>query len=93
MDIIVTCVPSAFKHGISESNIRHAIRNWQYDDAFENDPGKHLLLGFDSNANLLEILYNVIDEYNIRVFHAMKCRSIFKSLLERGGGNIARFNR
>jgi hypothetical protein len=89
MEIIIKCVPSAFKHGISESNIRHAILNWQYDDTFENDSEKHLLLGFDNNGNLLEILYNIIDENNVRVFHAMKCRNVFKPLLNRGGENNA----
>ena len=83
MEIIVKCVPSAFKHGITEANIRHAILNWKYDDIFENDPQKHLLIGFDSNANLLEIMYNVIDEQNLKVFHAMKCRNTFLSLLNR----------
>ena len=31
----------------------------------------------------LEILYNVIDEQTVRVFHAMKCRHIFRALLEK----------
>ena len=39
--------------------------------------GKYLLIGDDRNGNLLEILYNVIDEDSINVFHALKCRSIF----------------
>jgi hypothetical protein len=83
MEVIVKCVPSAFKHGISESNIKYAILNWQYDDVFEDDAEKHLLLGFDDNANLLEILYNVIDENSVRVFHAMKCRDAFLPLLNK----------
>ncbi|MCL2215369.1 MAG: hypothetical protein FWC06_09250 [Treponema sp.] len=52
----------------------HAILNWRYDDIVEGDPGKHLLIGFDSNANLLEIggvtmpdltdeEYDALDEY------------------------------
>jgi hypothetical protein len=82
MEVFVKCVPSAFKHGVSEANIKHAILNWKYDDIFEDEPKKHLLIGFDSNANLLEIMYNVIDEQNLRVFHAMKCRDIFLSLLK-----------
>jgi hypothetical protein len=83
MDVIVKFVPSAFKHGVTEENIRHAILNWKYDDTFEDEPEKHLLIGFDSNANLLEIMYNVIDEQNLKVFHAMKCRDTFLSLIER----------
>jgi len=81
MEVFVKCVPSAFKHDITEENIRHAIRNWRYDDAVEDDPKKHLLIGFDSNANLLEIMYNVIDEQTVRVFHAMKCTNAHRALL------------
>jgi len=83
MEIVVKCVPSAFKHGVTEANIRHAILNWKYDDVFESEPEKHLLIGFDSNANLLEIMYNVIDERYLKVFHAMKCRDAFLQLLRR----------
>ena len=74
MEVIVKCVPSAFKHGVTETNIRHAILHWKYDDAFEDDPEKHLLIGFDTNANLLEIMYNVIDEKTIKMVYAMKYR-------------------
>ena len=82
MEIFVKCVPSAFKHRITEANIRHAILNWRYDDIVEDDPGKHLLIGFDSNANLLEIMYNVIDEQTVRVFHAMKCTNVHLAMLK-----------
>ena len=82
MEIFVKYVPSAFKHNISEGNIRHAILNWRYDDIFEDDPGKHLLIGFDSNANLLEIMYNVIDEQTVLVFHAMRCTNGHRKLLD-----------
>jgi hypothetical protein len=40
-----------------------------YDDILENDPDKYLLIGFDDNANLLEIMHNVVDGQNVRVFH------------------------
>ena len=83
MEVIVKCVSSAFKHGVTEANIRHAILNWKYDDIFEDEPEKHLLIGFDSNANLLEIMYNVIDEQSLKVFHAMKCRDAFLPLLKK----------
>jgi len=83
MEIVVKYVPSAFKHKITEANIRHAIENWRYDDVFENDSSKHLLIGFDSNANLLEIMYNIIDEQTVKVFHAMKCTNEHRLLLEK----------
>ena len=81
MEIFIKYAPSAFKHQIDETDIRHALQNWRYDDIFEDDPGKHLLIGFDSNANLLEIMYNVIDEQTVRVFHAMKCTNTHRALL------------
>ncbi|MCL2229706.1 MAG: hypothetical protein FWC01_01285 [Treponema sp.] len=81
MEVVVKYVPSAFKHDITEENIRHAILNWKYDDIVEDDPGKHLLIGFDNNANLLEIMYNVIDEQTVKVFHAMRCTNAHRKLL------------
>ncbi|MDR0464544.1 MAG: hypothetical protein LBG94_05445 [Treponema sp.] len=81
MEVFVKYASSAFKHSINEKDIRHAILNWEYDDVFEDDPDKHLLIGFDSNANLLEIMYNVIDEQTVRVFHAMKCTNEHRRLL------------
>jgi len=33
--------------------------------------------------NLLEIMYNVIDEQSLKVFHAMKCRDAFLPLLKK----------
>jgi hypothetical protein len=44
------------------------------------EDNKYLLIGFDTNANLLEILYNVISERYINVFHAMKCRRSWRSI-------------
>jgi len=45
---------------------------------------KHLLIGFDSNANLIEIIYDVIDDDTVLVFHAMKCRKAYITLLRLG---------
>ena len=56
------------------------------------DGVKHLLIGFDLNANLLEILYNDIDDNTVRVFHAMNCRNSFKVLLNYLGGNYAGYD-
>jgi len=72
---------SAFKHGIAKEDILWAFKTIQYDAILEEFAGKYLLIGFDKNANLIEILYNVIDDNTILVFHAMKCRSAFLVLL------------
>ena len=74
---------SAFKHDISEEDIRHAILHPIYDEIQDLGDDKHLLLGFDSKMNLLEIAYNIIGEYKFKVFHAMKCRSFYYDLLRR----------
>jgi hypothetical protein len=83
MEILVRFVPSAFKHGITRADIYHALNHAEYDDVLENDNEKHLVLGFDAKANLLEILYNVIDEQTVKVFHAMPCTHAFRNLLDR----------
>jgi len=85
MDIAIDFNSAAFKHGASETDIKMAFDTAKYDGFLdEEDPdaeGKHLLIGFDCNANLIEVLYNVIADGRIRVFHAMKCRSSFFRLL------------
>jgi hypothetical protein len=72
---------SAFKHGVSEASIRHALSYPRYEGPLEDDEGKYIVLGFDTAGNLLEILYNRADDDEINVFHAMKCRSIYFPLL------------
>jgi hypothetical protein len=71
---------AAFKHGINEADIRHAIRHFIYEEQIDDgDNNKHLILGFDTSRRLLEIMYNIIDEHTINIFHAMKCRKMWRS--------------
>jgi hypothetical protein len=81
-EIAIEFNPSAFKHGINEEDIRVAIEQFVYNEIMEDDGDKHLLLGFDAHANLLEIIYNVVNERRINVFHAMKCRKAYYSLAD-----------
>jgi uncharacterized DUF497 family protein len=87
MDVDIRFSESAFKHNVTMADIRWAFDNVLYDELFcEGDEdadigSKHLLIGFDRNANHLEIMYNVINEDTLRVFHAMKCRNIFLTLI------------
>ena len=48
---VIEYAKSAFKHGISEEAIRHAILNPVYDEIQDEGDDKHLLLGFDSSMN------------------------------------------
>ncbi|MDR2589101.1 MAG: hypothetical protein LBC67_06700 [Spirochaetales bacterium] len=83
MELEIICKNSAFKHGVSDADIRRAFQDIEYDSFFQGgDDSKNLLIGFDRNANLLEIMYNVIDENTVQVFHAMKCRPALLSLLK-----------
>jgi hypothetical protein len=86
MGLTIDFNPAAFDHGASEADIRKAFDTVVY-DGFLDEPSdndareKHLLIGFDCNANPLEILYNFITDYHVNVFHAMTCRSIYYHLL------------
>ena len=82
----IVFVPSAFKHAVSEDNIRWVLLNHLADGVIEeDDETKYLSVGFDKNGNLLEIMYNYIDEKTVKVFHAMKCRKTFYKKLEEEG--------
>jgi uncharacterized DUF497 family protein len=86
MNLAIEFNPAAFKHGVSETDIKMAFDTVKYDGFLDRDDpdaeNKHLLVGFDCKANLIEVLYNVIADDRLRVFHAMKCRSAFIRLLE-----------
>ena len=94
MNVDIRFSESAFKHGVSEADIRWAFKTIKYDAILEETgwTDKHLLIGFDRSADLIEILYNDIDDNTVRVFHAMKCRNSFKALLKSLGGNYAGYD-
>jgi hypothetical protein len=83
VDIAIRFKQSAFRHGVSEAEIRHAFTNPRYDGPIEGTgiSNRYIRLGFDTHGNLLEMLYNEYDTH-ICIFHAMRCRSIFFNLLE-----------
>jgi uncharacterized DUF497 family protein len=86
MDIAIEFNPAAFKHGVTEADIKLAFDTAKYDGFLDKDDpdaeDKYLLIGFDCKANLIEVLYNVFADGRLRVFHAMKCRSAFIRLFE-----------
>ena len=71
---------SAFKHGIVEVDIRTAFTRPLFDGILEDHDNKFLLTGFDTCGNVLEIMYNLVDEQTAYVFHAMRCRKAFRML-------------
>ena len=79
---------SAFKHGVTEADIRRAFATARYDSLMEGDEvangsWRRLLIGFNTNGNLLEILYYELDDGTARVFHAMPCQKKYIRLLNR----------
>lgn len=82
MGIVIEFNEAAFRHGISREDIRCAFQNYRYDGPMEDMENKYIRLGFDRAGNLLELMYNEIDDRTAIVFHAMKCRSIFYYLLK-----------
>jgi hypothetical protein len=75
---------TAFQHGLTEEAIRHAFETCCYVGQYQNRTNVLLLLGFDLNANPVEILYNVLEDDGVNVFHAMPCQKKFYHLLEGG---------
>jgi hypothetical protein len=73
--------PAAFKHGVSEADIRHAITTARYDRMLEGFDDKVLLLGFNTKGNPLEMIYRRVGDNGLYVFHAMKCRNTYLPLL------------
>ena len=73
---------AAFKHGVTEADILRAFETFIYEDPIEDSDNKYLLLGFNLNGNLLEVMYNRINEDSINVFHAMPCRPAYRKMIE-----------
>ena len=72
--VSVEILPSATKHGQSKDDIINALDRSIYDETLETDPNKTLSIGYDGNARLLEIIFHVLSDEHIVVFHAMPCR-------------------
>jgi hypothetical protein len=80
--------PSAFKHGVSETDILKAIETKIYEGPLEDYKNKYAIIGFDMAGNPIEIMYNLIDNETINIFHAMKCRSSLIKQIGSLGGKI-----
>jgi len=72
--VSVEVLPSAMKHGQSREDILYALERSIYDETLESDPNKTLSIGYDGNAKLLEVVFHVLSDEYIVVFHAMPCR-------------------
>jgi len=61
-----------------------------YDGSIEEEESenKYMVIGFDKELNPIEVMYNVINENTINVFHAMRLRKkYFHYIKTRGEKN------
>jgi len=82
MNVGIKFNQAAFKHGVTEADILRAFETFIYEDPIDDADNKYLLLGFNLHGNLIEIMYNRINEDAINVFHAMPCRKAFRALVD-----------
>jgi hypothetical protein len=82
MDAGIRFNSSAFRHGVTEADILRAFETFIYEDEVdEGIDNKYLLIGFNLVGNVIEVMYNRIDEDSINVFHAMPCRKVFRNMI------------
>jgi hypothetical protein len=80
---------SALKRGYSRETISHVYDMALYDGMLDEDadPPKRLIIGFDAEGNLLlELMGGVVDNGDMLIWHAMKCRKQYLHLLPETGG-------
>ena len=74
MELEFVFVPSAFKHGFTEEDIRHAYKTMIYEGPLVGHGNKYAFVGFNRAGNPIEVFYNPIGDDTIKVFHAMISR-------------------
>ena len=74
-------IASAFKHGISEKEIKHAYDNAISSITLEEFPPKVMLFGFDTKGQALEIGYFINDNGDEIIMHAMKLRKVYQKYM------------
>jgi hypothetical protein len=73
---------SAFKHDVTEADVRWAFKTFVFEEPIEGEEGKYLLIGYDLTGNPLEILFHEVGENAYYVFHAMKCRKQLREIAD-----------
>ena len=73
-------IESSFEHKVSEIDICTAFERPLFDGLMKGYQNKFLLTGFDTKGNLLEIMYNMLNEETAQIFHAMPCRKEYRAL-------------
>ena len=80
-DLEIVFKKSAFRHGVTEADIRWAFNTVELDELIKGFDNKYRLLGFNIKGNMIEVLYNLVNDHRVNVFHAFPCSGTFlKSL-------------
>jgi len=74
MELEFVFVPSAFKHGFTEDDIRHAYKTMILKGLLEGYNDKYAFVGFNRAGNPIEVFYNPIGDDTIKIFHTMIAR-------------------
>jgi uncharacterized protein YvpB len=81
MVVTVEFNKEAFRYNICKEDIIHALKNSIFAAAIVGLPDKYAVIGLDRTGNHLEVIYNSVDNSTINVFHAMKARKSFITML------------
>ena len=73
---------------IYNRTLYYSKRGFPFDGLLPKYANKYLLIGFDRNSNLLEIMYNIRKDGSYNVFHAMRCRKEFYHYVEENNGYV-----
>jgi len=81
-DLEIIFKQSAFKHGATEADIRWAFSTVDSDELMIGFENKYRLRGFNTKGNMIEVLYNLVNDHRVNVFHAFPCSDAYlKTLL------------
>jgi sulfur transfer complex TusBCD TusB component (DsrH family) len=72
--VSVEILDSATRHGLCKEDILIALERSIYDETLESHPNKTLAIGYDRKARLIEVIFHVLSDEHIIVFHSMPCR-------------------
>jgi hypothetical protein len=87
--VILLFNKAAFKHGYTVEDVMWAINTELYDGEVdpqeEDSEDKQLLIGFSTKALPIEVMYNIIDENTINVFHINELKPKYMHLIAEEG--------
>lgn len=85
--VVLRIADSALKHGYSREEVSHAYDMAVYEGVIDADaePPKILTIGPDSAGNFLELVGGARLNGDYLIWHAMRCRPSYLTLLPGGG--------